>query len=244
MNDVTQNDSVFLLHWNGRGPSTVEVLRFDDRKTAEDYSFEVLPGDHTAYVVQNLADLSNRVLFNGPMLLTLVNALSQCEKPVLKFSDLEAGRERVLKVLRTKFNDLPVSELPAAGTEQINKEKEPNVPKEPRVKKAAGAAPKAGKMVQGKPAGKVADFKQVRAGTVRDKLLHAMNGTMTPEEIAEQIGSTPQLVVSHAYCLHRDCAIGYEFLEGRKLRALYPANRTIEDAIKAPKEAEAEAAAA
>lgn len=101
--------SVFVISWNGRGPTGCQVNRFDARIAAEAFTFESLPGDYTAHVVETLADLSNRVIFNGPTLVTIYNALAKAD--LKRFESLEYGRERVLRTLNESFGDLPVTEV-------------------------------------------------------------------------------------------------------------------------------------
>ena len=73
-------------------------------------------------------------------------------------------------------------------------------------------------------------FKSVREGTFRAALLRAMDGTKTVAEIAAESGKAASLVLSHAFCLTRDCGIGYSTKDG-KLTVVFPEGKTIADAI-------------
>lgn len=85
---------------------------------------------------------------------------------------------------------------------------------------------------KGKPAGKVADFTPVKDGSIRSQILRLMDGAMTAEQIGAKLGFDRAKVNAHAFCLHRDCAIGYEVAADGKLRALFPGNKTLADALK------------
>ena len=87
--------------------------------------------------------------------------------------------------------------------------------------------------VVGKPAGLVGDFKQVRPGTARQKILKLMApGNKTVKQIADAVELDEKTVLVHANTMHRDCGIGYKVDDG-KLVALFPGSKTYEDAIKA-----------
>lgn len=117
MIEVTSPEtSTFLLHWNGRGPGSCEVLRFASKATAEAYTFESLPGDRIAYVVESVEDiLSDRVRFNLNVLADLVNAFSGAA-PIKKVSDRNAGANRVMKLLQQKYASLPLTAITEASS--------------------------------------------------------------------------------------------------------------------------------
>ena len=104
--------------------------------------------------------------------------------------------------------------------------------------KAEAAAKKAADKAAKVPGGKAAagqdpvpsKFKSVREGTFRAALLRAMDGTKTVAEIAAESGKAASLVLSHAFCLTRDCGIGYSTKDG-KLTVVFPEGKTIADAI-------------
>ena len=104
--------------------------------------------------------------------------------------------------------------------------------------KAEAAAKKAADKAAKVPGGKAAagqdpvpsKFKSVREGTFRATLLRAMDGTKTVAEIAAESGKAASLVLSHAFCLTRDCGIGYSTKDG-KLTVVFPEGKTIADAI-------------
>ena len=109
---------------------------------------------------------------------------------------------------------------------------------EAAAKKAADKAAKATAQPAKVPGGKAAagqdpvpsKFKSVREGTFRAALLRAMDGTKTVAEIAAESGKAASLVLSHAFCLTRDCGIGYSTKDG-KLTVVFPEGKTIADAI-------------
>ncbi len=84
-------------------------------------------------------------------------------------------------------------------------------------------------------AGSLSDFRQVHSGTDRAHVLKLMNGKHTPHHIATLLGGgkfTARYVLVHAYCLRRDCGIGYSLGVTGKLVALYPNEHGYGDAIK------------
>lgn len=104
-------------------------------------------------------------------------------------------------------------------------------------KPAKAAKPAKAKTVstrgKGKPAGKVADFRQVKVGSARERILSLMTGQHTAEQIAAMVGGIDAAKVgAHAFCLSRDCGIGYEYGEGGTLKALFPTGKTLADALK------------
>ncbi len=87
---------------------------------------------------------------------------------------------------------------------------------------------------KGKGAGKVADFRPVREGTDRQKVLKLMGGTNTAEQIAAELGMNAKKVGTIVFCMSRDNGIGYEFGAKGQLKALYPGDKTYKDAVKKP----------
>ena len=106
--------SVFLLHWNGSGPTGCRVERFPDKLAADAYAFEVLPGDRTAHVVAEEGDLSERTIFNGPTLVAIFNAITNNDPGVKKFESLTYAKERVFRTLRDRFGAVPYTVIPTA----------------------------------------------------------------------------------------------------------------------------------
>ena len=104
--------------------------------------------------------------------------------------------------------------------------------KTPKVKKVAAEKKPRANAKAGKPPKPVSEMRQVRAGTNRAKILKLGDGTRTVASIAKACDITEQNLVSHAYCLHRDCGLGYSLGDG-KLTIIYPGQRTIDDVIKA-----------
>jgi hypothetical protein len=89
------------------------------------------------------------------------------------------------------------------------------------------------KKTTGKPAKAVSEFKQIRAGTDRAKALKLMDGTRTVGQIAKAIKGDEQKVLTIAFCLYRDCGIGYRVDDDRKIVAIYPRKKSFKDAMKA-----------
>lgn len=120
------------------------------------------------------------------------------------------------------------SETDMAAKKSTAKKAAKKAAKKPAAEKKAKA-----KSTDGKPAKAVAEFKQVRDGTVRQQILKLMDGKHTAETIGEKLGKEAGLINSHIFCLWRDCGIGYTFADG-KVTAVYPGSKTYKDAIKAP----------
>lgn len=90
----------------------------------------------------------------------------------------------------------------------------------------------------GASAGKVADFKPVRAGTARAKVIElGLKAAHTVAQIAARIGKDEKMVLAHLFCLKRDSGIGYDVDENRRVTVTLPGSKTLEDAIKQPAEA-------
>lgn len=90
------------------------------------------------------------------------------------------------------------------------------------------------KLVALRRPGVLSDFKKIRSGTDRANVLKLMTGMKTPAQIADKLGGgkfTARYVMAHAYCLRRDCGIGYELTEEGKLLALYPGELSYRDAV-------------
>ena len=125
-----------------------------------------------------------------------------------------------------------------AAIRAAEKDAEKAAKAEAAAKKAADKAAKAAAQPAKVPGGKAAagqdpvpsKFKSVREGTFRAALLRAMDGTKTVAEIAAESGKAASLVLSHAFCLTRDCGIGYSTKDG-KLTVVFPEGKTIADAI-------------
>lgn len=86
-----------------------------------------------------------------------------------------------------------------------------------------------------RPVGKVADFRTVRAGSARSVVIEMAgkgSGAMV-DEIAEAIDSDRKTVMTHLFCMARDCGFGYE-VKGGKVSLQFPGSNTWRDAIKAP----------
>lgn len=86
-----------------------------------------------------------------------------------------------------------------------------------------------------RPAGKVGDFKTVRSGTARATVVEmAGKGSGAHvDDIAKAIESDAKTVMTHLYCMSRDCAFGYDVKNG-KASMVFPGSKTWKDAIGAP----------
>ena len=120
-----------------------------------------------------------------------------------------------------------VDQKPAAPTGETDmSEKKAKTKKEP-------AAPR---VIKG-DVGKVADFKPVRAGTARAKVVKmGAGGDKSVAQIASAIDGDRKTVLTHLFCMNRDCAIGYEVTDDGKVVLTFPGSKTIDDAIKEPAE--------
>jgi hypothetical protein len=146
--------SIFLLSWPANHVADVAVHRFESRPLAEAYSFDALPDDHKAFVVESVADLGDRTIFSGPVLVTLYNALNQAMPYLTRFESLDHARERVARVLLDKHGEdpltqqTPATELPdyvsptqeaAAKAKPAAEPKPPKAPKAPKAPATRGA---------------------------------------------------------------------------------------------------------
>lgn len=77
---------------------------------------------------------------------------------------------------------------------------------------------------------KKADWRPVRAGTMRANILLEMTGARSVEEIARRFDIAAAYVMAWARCNHRDLGIGYEVRAG-KIRALFPTGVTLKQAV-------------
>lgn len=118
-----------------------------------------------------------------------------------------------------------------AAAEAAPRTGETSVAKEKKQKKAPGE----GRDVK-RPCGLVSEFGQVREGTARATVVKMGLKGCTVESLANAIGKDRATVMTHLFCLNRDCAIGYEVAGGR-LSITLPGSKTLEDAIKPAAEA-------
>lgn len=152
--------------------------------------------------------------------------------------DAPLTREGVFQVVVAEYHDQPHEVIaPPPPATPIRGVKDQTMDNQPasQAKKAKGAAkaPKAASpRGKGKPAGKVADFKQVKIGSARERILSLMDGSKTAEQIGKAVGVDAAKVGAHAFCLARDCGVGYAYGEGGTLKALFPAGKTLKDALR------------
>ena len=167
-----------------------------------------------------------------------------------------AVRTEVFELLEAKFpkpSAKPAAKRPTPNppAEEVNTMSEAQVEAATAPKAAAktaakttpktkAATEKKARVGKGKPAGKPADFKQVMKGSKRGNILELLNGKMNAKQIGEKLGIPGTLVSSNVFCLHRDCGIGHSYGANGEITALYPAGKTLADALKvaaAPKAA-------
>lgn len=231
--------AAYLIHYTDFAKD-LQVLKFADAKLADIYGFEKLPPQRTAKVVSGEENFKDYAQFSTSLLVAIYNGMGP-DKPVSKFENHVAAARRTFALLYAKHNQLEITEVtlappepPSAATDlPINTPDEETI----SMPKSAGTTKKSTKSraTNHKPAGTVAEFKPTRAGTDRAKVLALMDGTKTPNEIAAEMKVdrfTGKYVMAHAYCLSRDCGIGYELDQDGKLVALYPRGRSLDDAIK------------
>lgn len=96
-----------------------------------------------------------------------------------------------------------------------------------------------------KPAKKVSEFRQVREGTARAKVLEQLaSGKRTVAQIAGSLGLTTAQISTHMFCLWRDCGIGHDTDEKGIVSVIFPGEKSLKDALKAPTEKKAKKAKA
>jgi hypothetical protein len=225
----------------------VRVTTHPNPKAAAAF-LESYPSEWTGYVIadENDPDLS------GPGLVMLYNALARGlpgHQDVKKFESRGAGKRRIWAVLTQAHEHKPhetavpapavetgdtkeaVNQDPGRGHEDQEIEAMASKKKTKKPAKPAGEKKSRGK---GKAAGKVADFRPVREGTDRHKVLKMMNGSNTAEQIAAELGMNSKKVGTIVFCMSRDNGIGYEFGAKGQLKALFPGEKTLKDAVKKP----------
>lgn len=216
--------------------ANIKVDRFERFEDAE--AFAKAPDNEGFAAFAADLDTSSLAEIGSPLLVDLYNAMrDEDDREIKKFENRKIARDRFFARLGARFHHLSVTEVPAKkaeetsasttqeGETELAKTKKAKAEKKPRAKTNG-----AGREV-GKPAGLVADFGSVREGTDRAKVLKLMDGSKTAAQIAKAIEKDEKTVMTVAYCLHRDCAIGYKVEDG-KLLALYPGQKTFEDALK------------
>lgn len=194
---------------------------------------------------------------SGPALVSLYNALAKNDPShidIKKFESRSVGKRRIWDFLNqahqhkphetaeaapaVEKGDTPEAAQPVPGRDE-NEETDDMAAKKKAAKKAAKKTTKpAGEKKprgKGKSAGKVADFRPVREGTDRQKVLKLMNGQNTAEQIGTELDMPAKKVGTIVFCMSRDNGIGYEFGPKGQLKALFPGSNTYKDAVKAAK---------
>lgn len=222
--------SAYLLHYHDAGRD-LKVLRFAEPKLADIFSYEKLADSRTAKIVTSEESFRDRTNFSIGLMTAIYNALGP-SKPVTTFENHDVAARRTFSLLHEKFNHLEVTSVDLAETPPMNVPSTQEMIDMPKAKRANAPGIRKG---NARSAGTVAEFKPTRAGTDRAKILELMDGTLTPDQIGSKMGSdkfNAKYVMAHAYCLRRDCGIGYELTKEGFLVALYPRGKSYDDAIK------------
>lgn len=99
---------------------------------------------------------------------------------------------------------------------------------------AVTAAPPPKKVASGghgKDPKKVSDFRTVRAGTTRARVVELCDGKKTVDQVAAAIGGDRKKVLAHLHCLWRDCGVGYSVGEDDRAVVLFPGSKTRADMV-------------
>lgn len=211
----------------------------------------------SALVVSSEVDID----LGGPGLVALYNSMfPEPANHVKKFESRGIGKKRVFEVLERIYQYQPHEEAQAAPTRVDTQAAKPEgAPSGPPLEqeieaimagKAAKKAAKAAKKTKpkkdpadrkprgvGKAAGKVSEFRPIREGTDRQKVLKLMNGQNTAAQISQELGfgeKGEKKVGTIVFCMSRDNGIGYEFGGKGQIKALFPGEKTYKDAVKKP----------
>lgn len=197
----------------------------------------------------------------GPELVATYNAMvdrglaagmpAAAWRHVERFSGLDVGRTRCAK-LETALEGVTATGRPSAeitagvadASADANVDLRPNHLKANEQTRLAGdgesrsstnkksRSPVGEKKNKSHPAGKAADFRLVRAGTARARVIEAASAEgATLETVARAAGVDRKTLMAHLHCLGRDCAIGYE-TDGEAVRLLFPEGKSAAGAIK------------
>jgi len=227
--------TAYLLHYTDF-VKDLEVLKFSEPKLADIYSYDKLPNVRTAKIVSGEDSFRDRTSFSIGLITAIHNALGP-ERPVAQFDSHDIAARRTFSLLDEKFNHLEVTPVALAVNPPMNVPTSQETIEMPKPKRANAAG--VNRKTNKKSAGTVAEFRPTREGTDRAKILKLMDGALTPEEIGREMGGgkfDAKYIMAHAYCLRRDCGIGYELTKDGKLVADYPRGKSYDDAIKPPVE--------
>lgn len=86
----------------------------------------------------------------------------------------------------------------------------------------------------GRPAGDPADFRAVRPGTARGRIVAACIKGVTLDQAARAGGVDRKMLQAHLACLYRDCAVGHK-IEGERVTLVFPEGKGPADAFRAEK---------
>ena len=164
-------------------------------------------------------------------------------KRVERFADRAAGAKRcdclasTVRAIEEGQRAAASQKGPDAGTEVIEGRADGRTRSDATAAPAEVKAPRAPRAV-GKPAGRPEDFRPVRSGTARAKIVSQIP-TDVPvkiDTVVQVTGIDRKTLMVHLACLHRDCAIGYE-VDGDGVRLVLPEGKTTADAVADPKPA-------
>lgn len=228
---LTHSSAIIVKLYNALGPDK-PVTKFESRDVGARRTFALLEAKHrNDSVPQPESKMDDQTTTE-----------TESEDPAAKKAREAAEAKAAKDAARAEAKATKDAEKAAAKATK-DAERAAKAAAKPTAAKPT-AAP-GGKAAAGQPAKHASEFKPVREGTFRATLLRAMDGTKTVAEIGAANHKENALVLSHAFCLTRDCGIGYDFVDG-KIRALFPHGKHLSDAIvvKQPAKAKGESAAA
>jgi hypothetical protein len=235
----------YLLTYNAGSYYRMAIAVYATRDLANSALEAIVEQTTAGLVIENELDLR----LPGATQVMLYNSMAEQlgeggEPAVSRFSTRDDGARRIFARIEWAARALPIIEAVI-----IEEERAPDAPADSALdpvtpageddmatngKKKSKKTNGNGTRGKGKPAGSVSMFKPVREGSTRQKILKLMDGTKTPDQIATKMECDRAKIMAHAFCLARDCGIGYTIDDG-KLIALYPTNRSYEDAVTASK---------
>jgi hypothetical protein len=194
--------------------------------------------DHVDATPEHVSGVAYRepgeLVFGGPALVELYNQLNP-ERPVKKFETRATAQRRVFDALESVATDPPVpvrrgpTQESTMDLKNLSPEEAAKIAGKDKTKDKAPRTPPAPRPMAGKPAG--AELKPAKEGSVRASVIKLMTGEHTVEEIAKRAKVSVADVKAHLHCTARDCGIGYDLKDG-KVTALFPAGKTMADAVK------------
>jgi hypothetical protein len=106
-------DGVFMLAWNGAGPSEARVMRFANRADAEHYEYEHVPGDQRCSIIEIEEDIRVNAVWNVPVIHAVLNAIREFTSiPYSEPNNIAIGSEALYKLLVARYNTIPLTVPP------------------------------------------------------------------------------------------------------------------------------------